>query len=505
MALVKMTDIQKSYYNVRVLHAVNFSLQAGTVHALMGENGAGKSTLVKILAGIQKCDEGVVQIDGNTVDIDSPARAQELGIAMIHQELTPILEMSVAENIYLGREPSVAGFVNYSKLYKQTGELLAELGIYVNPRAKMKSLRVADQQMVEIAKAISQNAHIVIMDEPTSAITDREVDRLFRMISEMKERGTGIIYISHKMDEIFRISDEITVLRDGYSIDTWKADAVDSDTLIHSMVGHEVKAQFPKVDTAIGDAILEVKNLTRANQYEDISFQLHRGEILGFVGLIGSGRTELMHSLFGLSHPDSGEILLEGRPVTIKTPADAIARGMAYVTEDRKQEGLILPMSVYKNTTIASLKKFTKFGLIQKSAEAVEVQEQTKALQLRAANIHQPVKSLSGGNQQKVVLAKWIMTHPKIIIFDEPTRGIDVGAKAEIYKIMCDYVAQGNAIIMVSSEMPEAMGMADRLIVLSNHKCSGEIRRGEYSQQAIAKMQFLHMGNTSDNEEKQYE
>lgn len=493
MSLVELSGIRKSYYGVEVLHSVDFSLKEGTVHALMGENGAGKSTLVKVIAGVHKSDSGTIKINGEAVEIDSPSKAQDLGVAMIHQELSAVSEMSVAENIFLGREPKRLGFLDYNQLYKKTRELLDALHISINPRAKMKSLRVADQQMVEIAKAMSINARIVIMDEPTSAITDHEVDSLFEMIENMKKRGTGIIYISHKMDEIFRIADEISVLRDGTNVNTWDAADVDNDTLILSMVGRELKAQFPKVDVPIGEDVLEVKNLTRLGEYEDISFKLRKGEILGFVGLVGSGRTELMHSIFGMSRPDSGTILLNGKEVRFKHPREAISNGMAYVTEDRKGEGLVLPMSVHHNTTLSSILKFIKSGLIQRRKESAAVEDQIESLGVKVSSPLQPVKSLSGGNQQKVVLAKWMITEPNIIIFDEPTRGIDVGAKAEIYKIMCEYAAQGNAIIMVSSEMPEAMGMCDRIIVLSNHQMSGEIERSEFSQESIVQMQFKYM------------
>ncbi len=493
MNLVEMADIRKSYYGFEVLHGVHFCLRAGTVHALMGENGAGKSTLMKVIAGIHRCDSGVIKMDGKEVDIDSPSKARSLGIAMIHQELSAVSEMSVAENMFLGREPVQMGFINYKQLYKNTSDLLEELGIAINPKTKMKNLRVADQQMVEIAKALSQNARVVIMDEPTSAITDHEVESLFRMIKDLKSRGTGVVYISHKMDEIFRIADEITVLRDGENVNTWQAKDVDSDTLIKNMVGRELKAQFPKIQVPIGEPVLTVKNLSKANQYEDISFELRKGEILGFVGLVGSGRTELMHSIFGLTHPDSGEIYLYGKKVQFKKPQEAIKNGLAYVTEDRKGEGLVLPMGVHHNMTLSSLKSFSKSGLLQQRREAVSVEQQIKALGVKVSNPKKSVKSLSGGNQQKVVLAKWMITAPKIIIFDEPTRGIDVGAKAEIYKIMGEYVSQGYSIIMVSSEMPEAMGMSDRIIVLSNHKMSGEINRDEFSQESIVQMQFKHM------------
>lgn len=488
-----MKGIHKSFYGVEVLHGVDFVLRPGSVHALMGENGAGKSTLMKVLAGVHKCDSGTVIVDGREVDIGSPAEAQKLGIAMIHQELSPVYEMTVGENIYLGREPSKMGFVDYGEMYKKTEELLAKLHIPINPKAKMKSLRVADQQMVEIAKALDQDAHIVIMDEPTSAITDNEVENLFRMINGMREHGVGIIYISHKMAEIFQIADDITVLRDGNYVNTWPVSEVDNDTLIRNMVGRELKEQFPKIEVPIGETVLEVRDLTLPGQYEHISFELHRGEILGMVGLIGAGRTELMHSLFGVTHPESGEIVLKGEKVEIKNPRDAINKGIAYVTEDRKGEGLVLPMSVHHNTTLASLQDFVSGFLLQKNKENQKVSEQVDALSIKVNNINLPVKSLSGGNQQKVVLAKWMITDPDIIIFDEPTRGIDVGAKAEIYKIMCNFVAQGHAIIMISSEMPEAMGMADRIIVLSDHKYSGELKREEFSQEAIVAMEFQYM------------
>ena len=349
--------------------------------------------------------------------------------------------------------------------------------------------------MVEIAKAISQKARVVIMDEPTSSITDKEVISLFEMIRGLKKSGVGIIYISHKMDEIFQICDEMTVLRDGTYINTFKAEEVDENILIRSMVGRDLGVQFPKVNVPIGEPVLEVEHLTLSNQYEDISFKLHKGEILGFVGLVGAGRTELMHSIFGMTRPESGRIILDGKEVRFKSPKEAIGHGIAYVTEDRKGEGLVLPMSVEKNITIAALGNFAKKGFLQKKQEAETVKAQIQALGIKVARPSVSVKSLSGGNQQKVVLAKWMISNPHVLIFDEPTRGIDVGAKAEIYKIMCDYVKKGNAIIMVSSEMPEAMGMSDRIIILSNHKCSGELKRSEFDQEAIAQMQFKYMQN----------
>lgn len=488
-----MRGIRKSFFGVEVLHGVDFSLKPGTVHALMGENGAGKSTLMKALAGVHRPDEGSIQIDGEVVEFDSPSKAIGAGVAMIHQELSGIAEMTVAENIFLGDEPTSMGFLDKKKMHAMTQELLTGLGICLNPKAQMKKLRVADQQMVEIAKALSQNARIVIMDEPTATITATEVESLFRIIGELKARGSGIVYISHRMDEIFRIADEITVLRDGENVSTWPSAKVSSDQLIKSMVGRDMTEQFPKVAAKLGKTILEVENLSRVGQYRNISFSLREGEILGIVGLVGAGRTELMHSLFGLTRPDSGKIRLFGEEVTIKTPRDAISKGIAYVTEDRKGEGLVLPMGVDQNITLPSLKGLTKAGFMQPQLEKAVVNEQIGLLRIKTLGKKQKVKSLSGGNQQKVVLAKWMLTEPKIIILDEPTRGIDVGAKAEIYRIMCDYVAGGCSIIMVSSEMPEAMGMSDRILVLSNQLMSGELERESFLQESIVQMQFKHM------------
>ena len=366
MSLLEMKGIQKSFYGNQVLRDVDFTLEAGTVHALMGENGAGKSTLMNILDGIHKRDGGTIRIDGQEVEINSPSEAQEKGIAMIHQELTTIPEMSVAENIYLGREPVKRGFIDYKKMYQDTSELLKMLNIELNPRIKMGKLRVADQQLVEIAKAVSQNARIVVMDEPTSSITDREVENLFGIIRDLKLRGTGIIYISHKMDEVYTITDEITVLRDGESINTWKTAEVTNDMVIKAMVGRELKEQFPKIEVPIGEKLLELKNLTIQGQFENISFDVHAGEILGLVGLVGAGRTETMQALFGITKPESGEIFLKGKPVTFSKPADAIAAKIAYVTEDRKGEGLVLPMSIAHNITLPSLRELSSKIFIRK-------------------------------------------------------------------------------------------------------------------------------------------
>lgn len=488
-----MEGIRKSFYGNEVLHSVNLVLEAGSVLALMGENGAGKSTLMNILNGIHKRDGGTIRIDGEEVHIESPLDAQKLGIAMIHQELSSISEMSVAENIFLGREPVRYGLLDYKEMYRQTGELLKTLNIPLDPKTKMRNLRVADQQLVEIAKAVSYHARILIMDEPTSSITDREVENLYAIIRDLKKRNTGIIYISHKMEEVYTITDKITVLRDGESIETWNTKDVTNDMVIKAMVGRELTEQYPTRNVEIGETVLELKNLTRKGEFENISFKLHRGEILGLVGLVGAGRTETMQALFGITQPESGEILLHGEKKEFHKPSDAIRSGIAYVTEDRKGEGLVIPMSIGKNTSLASMKEFTGKIFIKGKEEKRKIDEEIKGLKVKTVSADLPVKKLSGGNQQKVVLAKWMLKDPDIIIFDEPTRGIDVGAKAEIYKLMNDFVARGKAIIMISSEMPEAMGMSDRLLILSNHRISGELAREEFDQHSIMAMAMRYM------------
>lgn len=485
MSLLKMQDIRKSFNGVTVLHGIQFELQPGTVHALMGENGAGKSTMMKIIAGIYKADSGTVTIHDRAVEITSPTESGRLGIAMIHQELSPIPEMTVAENIFLAREPGKKFFVNYKEMYRKTKELLESLHIDVNSKAKLKNLKVADQQLVEIAKAISYNAEIIIMDEPTSAITDKEVDNLFKIIESLKKQNKGIIYISHKMDEIFQISDEITVLRDGKYVNTWAADKIDNNALIKHMVGRELNEIFPKTEVPIGETVLEVKDFTSENKFQNISFSLRQGEILGVAGLVGAGRTEVMNAIFGLEPPDSGIIYVRGKEEFIQKPQDAIRLGIAYVTEDRKQEGLMLQMGVGHNITLPSMKELSRGGLIKRGEEKQIVKEQIKSLRIKINHPNQLAFKLSGGNQQKVVLAKWLVREPSILILDEPTRGIDIGAKAEIYKLMIEFVAKGNSIIMISSEMPEVMGMADRILVFSNGISNGELKREEFTQENI--------------------
>ncbi|MDR0886448.1 MAG: sugar ABC transporter ATP-binding protein [Clostridiales Family XIII bacterium] len=495
-----MQGISKSFFKNKVLDNVHLKVKEGSVHALMGENGAGKSTLMKILAGVYKADSGEIFIDGQKVEILSPTAAQKLGIAMIHQELSALPEMTVAENIFLSREPGKLGLVDYKKMHEDTAVLMKTLKIDISSKKKMKELRVADQQMVEIAKAISLDARIIIMDEPTSAITDKEVDTLFEIIRSLTKQGKSIIYISHKMDEVFKICDEITILRDGSFIGTWPASELDDASLIKQMVGRELKDVFPKVDVPIGDNLIEIKNLSCHNQFEDISFNVRKGEILGVAGLVGSGRTEVMQTIFGLAPSDEGQIIFEGKVLNTKTPTDAIKHGIAFVTEDRKKEGIIPDMGVGQNVTLPFMSQFcSKFinqylgFIVDRRKEADTIEKQIKALGIKTKSSKQTIASLSGGNQQKVILAKWLTGDPSVLILDEPTRGIDVGAKAEIYKLMCEFVSRGKAIIMVSSEMPEVMGMSDRIIVMSNRKLGGELNRSEFSQERIMDLAVSHL------------
>lgn len=493
MSLLEMLGVEKSFNSVQVLYGVDFKLRKGTVHALMGENGAGKSTLMKGIAGLHKFEQGKILVNGKEVNISTPKQSQLLGIAMIHQELSPEPEMTVAENIFLGREPTKGIFVDFNKMYKDTQQLLTSLGVDLNPKQKVGKLKVADQQLIEIAKAMSLNAEIIIMDEPTSAITDREVDKLFDIICELKKAGKGIIYISHKMDEIFQIADDITVLRDGHYVNTWQAKDIDNEVLIKSMVGRELKDVYPKIDTNIMDVMLEIKGFSKEGQYKDISFNVKRGEIYGIAGLIGAGRTELMHGIFGLDKSDSGEIYVNGEKVIINSPKDAIKYKLAYVTEDRKDEGLSLEMEIGKNISLSSLKELTDRIFINKKKEKKIIDEQSENLKIKMHSTRQLVKFLSGGNQQKVVLGKWLVKAPKILILDEPTRGIDIGAKSEIYKLMSEFVSKGNSIIMISSEMPEVMGMSDRILVLSNGEVGGELERKDFTQEKIMSLAMSKM------------
>jgi inositol transport system ATP-binding protein len=481
-----MEHISKAFPGVKALDDVQLTVRKGTVHALMGENGAGKSTLMKVLIGMYTPDSGTITFQGKVVDIPTTEAALKLGISMIHQELSPVPYMTVAENIFLGREPlGRFGLIDKRKLIADTQALLDRLEIHINPHAMMKELSVANTQMVEIAKAISYDASLIIMDEPTSAITEREVAHLFRMIGALKAKGVAIIYITHKMDEVFQIADEITVLRDGEHIATAPASQTNKTNLIAMMVGRELTNIFPKEDAPMGEVVLSVRNLTRKGIVQDVSFDLHRGEILGLAGLMGAGRTEVIEGIFGIKRIDTGEIVIKGKKTAINSPADAIQNGLALLTEDRKLTGIMGVLPVRDNMMIASLRNYESRGLLKKRLIEETCNREKGRLEIKTPTMDQVIKLLSGGNQQKVLVSRWLLTIPDILILDEPTRGIDVGAKAEIHRLMCKLAQDGKAIIMISSELPEILGMSDRVLVMHEGKVGGEFQRKDATQENI--------------------
>ena len=485
--VLEMIDVSKSFPGVQALKNVSFRLRPGSVHALMGENGAGKSTLMKCLVGLYQMNSGRILINGNEVHINNPLEASRLGISMIHQELSPVKERSVAENLFLGRTPLHAGvFVDHKKLYRQAGETLRSLGIDINPYEKMGNLTVAKMQMVEIAKAVSQDASIIVMDEPTSSITSTEVAQLFGMIRSLKEKGVSVIYISHKMDEIFKICDEVTVFRDGQMVGTDMVANMDVAKLIQLMVGRDLDAMFPKVVCPITDVVMEVQDLASGNRFSGVSFELRRGEILGFAGLVGAGRTEVLETLFGLRPKTAGTVKINGKIADIRRPSDALRYGMAMLTEDRRGTGIIPVSSVASNIVVANLKKYVrKSGLVNHRMIANDASEYIKKIEIKTPTKDTLIQDLSGGNQQKVLVARWLLTHPDILFVDEPTRGIDVGAKAEIHSLITRMAGEGKAIIMVSSEMPEILGMCDRILVMHEGRQTGIIDRSIATQEVI--------------------
>jgi inositol transport system ATP-binding protein len=492
--ILEMKNITKVFPGVKALDRVNLTVRKGTVHGLMGENGAGKSTLMKVLMGIHEPENGEVIFKGEQLKFADVNNSLEKGISMIHQELSPVPYTTIAENIFLGREPTYGfGVVNHKKLFKKTKDLFEDLNIDLNPKTKMKDLSIADMQMVEIAKAISYNADLIIMDEPTSAITDKEVDHLFKMIRNLKEKGVAVIYITHKMEEVFQITDEVTVLRDGEYIGTEMSKNINSDQLITMMVGRELGEVFIKEESEIKDVLLSAKHLSKEGEmrettFKDVSFDVKEGEILGFSGLVGSGRSEVMEALFGITNLDSGKVYIRGEEVEINSPNDAIRNKLALLTEDRKSSGLYLPLAVDENMISASVDKFISKNFIDNDKVERECQELREKLNIKTPSLTQIVGNLSGGNQQKVLIARWLLTDPDILILDEPTRGIDVGAKSEIHKLMSALAQSGKAIIMISSEMPEILGMSDRIVVMHEGQKMGELTREEATQEKIMKL-----------------
>ena len=492
--ILRMQGIRKTFPGVVALDNVNLDVRSGTVHSLMGENGAGKSTLMKCLIGMYTPDEGTVELAGDIVRFKDTKDGLEHGISMIHQELSPVPEMMVAENIWLGREPrGRLGLLSPAAMLRKTRELFDEWKIDIDPRARMKDLTVSKQQMVEIAKAISYDAKIIIMDEPTSAIPEREVAHLHGMIKRLTDFGVAIIYITHKMDEVFRISDDITVFRDGKHVGSYPAKELDRDKLIKLMVGRELTDLFPKEEAEIGEVVLSVQGLSRGAVVKDVSFELHRGEILGLAGLMGAGRTEVLETIFGIEKADSGEIVLNGRALRIKQPSDAIRAGMALLTEDRKLNGIMGVLSVRDNITAAALPRYSPHGVLHIGEMRKDSEDQREKLRIKTPSLNQLIKNLSGGNQQKALISRWLLTVPDVLMIDEPTRGIDVGAKSEIHRLMSMLAQEGKAIIMVSSELPEVLGMSDRILVMHEGRISGELSREEANQESV-----MHLATGGD-------
>ncbi len=494
--ILKMENISKSFGAVKALKGVNLELKSGEVHALMGENGAGKSTLMKILTGIYSRDEGTVSYKGMELDYKQPKDAQDDGIIIVHQELNMMNELTVAENIFIGRESMKGKLIDDEDMVRKATELFASLGVDIDPRQKVGELSVSKQQMTEIAKAISMDANIIVFDEPTAALTQTEIDELFKIINELKEKGLGIVYISHRMAEIGIISDRITVMRDGAYVGTVSTKDTSKDEIIRMMVGRVIYEEPKEKSNVSEDAeiILEVEDLNVGSTVKNVSFQLRKGEILGMAGLMGAGRTEVCRAIFGADRLDSGKIWIRGKEVEIHSTTDAVNNGIGYLSEDRRRFGLVTDFDVSNNTVMANLQNYIKGGLIDDN-RMVEVTKQfVKDLSIKLGSVHQPVRTLSGGNQQKVVIAKWLDRDCDILIFDEPTRGIDVGAKSEIYTLMNELAEKGKSIIMVSSELTEVLRMSDRVLVMCEGRKTGEIKIEDATQEKILQLATTREG-----------
>ncbi len=487
MSLLEANNLTKSYAGVQALRSASFELREGEVHALVGENGAGKSTLIKIITGAVEADSGEVRLDGQTIQNNSPQIAKSLGIVAIYQQPALFPELTVAENIAIGFEQkSLLQRINWKARDKRAAELLAEVGARISTDALAGELTMPEQQLVEIARALGADARVLIMDEPTASLSEEDAQNLFRVIRDLRQRGVGIIYISHRLDELPLIADHVTVLRDGVTIETRLMSEVDRQELIRLMVGRELSSVFPKREVTLGEKILEVRNLNCSSSgVRNISFSIRAGEILGFAGLVGSGRTELARALFGLTPADGGEILLNGKTVAINSPDNAIELGIAYVPEDRRRHGVILEMPISSNTTLSSLRQLARFGFLDFKRERQVAADFASRLGVKTPSLFAAAATLSGGNQQKVALSRWLATKPSALILDEPTQGIDVGAKSEIHSLMCELAQQGMAILMISSELPEIMGMSDRIAVMHNGEIAATFDRAEATQQKI--------------------
>jgi ribose transport system ATP-binding protein len=483
--VLEMREIRKTFPGVVALDGVDFALRRGEVHILLGENGAGKSTLMKILSGAYQKSAGRVTLDGLEVELRNPAHAQALGIATIYQEFNLVPHLSVGENIFLGREPVRLGLIDRRAVNRKAAEVLTGLGLKLDPRRPVKGLRVAEQQMVEVAKALSLDARVLIMDEPTAALAEHEIKELFAAIRGLKAKGVSVVYISHRMEELFEIGDRVTVLRDGRSAGTFDVQTTNKFELIRLMVNRDLTELFPKEHAERGAEVLRVEGLTTRGGLKGVSFSLHKGEVLGIAGLLGAGRTELARAIFGLDKLEGGTVSIKGEPRRIGSPRAAINAGLGFLTEDRKAQGLVLPLSVKENLCLPSVDKFTSFGFVDSKRERRAAERYVKELRIRTPGLEQKVVYLSGGNQQKVVLSKWLCSEAEVFIFDEPTRGVDVGAKAEIYQLMNRLAASGVAIIMISSELPEILGMSDRILVMRAGSVACEFDAKEATQEKI--------------------
>ena len=488
--ILEMIDICKNFPGGKALDKANLKVRAGTVHALMGENGAGKSTLMKCLFGVYIEDEGEIFIEGKKIKFSNPKQAMENGVAMVHQELNQVLQRDVMENIWLGRFPGKMGVVDSKILFNETKRVLDELEIDINPKIKMGNLSVSQRQMVEIAKAVSYNAKILVLDEPTSSLTEEEVTHLFRIINKLRDRGCGIIYISHKMEEILQISDDVTIMRDGKWIDTIEAKNLTTDKIIKLMVGRDLGDRFPPKDNKPEEVILEVKNLTGMYQPSivDASFELRKGEILGVAGLVGSKRTELLETIFGIAKHSSGEVILHGKKVDNSNSRKAIKNGFELLTEERRATGIFGQLSINFNSIIANLDGYSSKGVLNSKKMEEDTKWVIESMRVKTPSSKTAIKTLSGGNQQKVIIGRWLLTKPEILLLDEPTRGIDVGAKYEIYQLIIDLAKKGKGVIVVSSEMPELLGICDRILVMSNGRVAGVGDTKELTQEDIMTM-----------------
>lgn len=494
--LLEMMHINKSFPGVKALDNVNLRVRPHSVHALMGENGAGKSTLLKCLFGIYKKDSGSILFQGQEVDFKGSKEALEHGVSMVHQELNLVLQRSVMDNMWLGRYPAKGFFVDQNKMLKDTQAIFDELDIDIDPREKTGNLSVSQMQMIEIAKAFSYNAKIVIMDEPTSSLTEKEVNHLFTIIRKLKDRGCGIVYISHKMEEIFRLCDDITILRDGQWISTQPLEGLTMDNIIAAMVGRTLSQRFPEKRSTPGDIMLEVRNLTSLRQpsIRNISFDLHQGEILGIAGLVGAKRTDILETLFGIREKSSGTLCLRGKNIKNNSANEAINHGFALVTEERRATGIYAWLNISFNSLISNMGKYkNKLGLLNNSKMKSDTQWVIDAMRVKTPGHHTQIGSLSGGNQQKVIIGRWLLTQPEVLMLDEPTRGIDVGAKFEIYQLITELAKKGKGIIIVSSEMPELLGITDRILVMSNGEVAGIVNTRETSQSEILRLASLHL------------